>query len=253
MTLTEEILSLSLSPGGSDAAHSGTGRFDQARADLAAFAEAAGRGADSAVARAIRDLRPRSRPGSTAVAQDDAAWAAWVTAAAAMAGASADPAWRGRPEAPAVPVVVCAAAAALGDDCQMPVAAGTRAASLVATRLAGTEGWSVPVVAATIGATVAAATMLSLTEGELRHALGIAATQAAGLRAAGVTDAGPVQAGKAAFNAVEAVFLARVAFTSSRDPLEGRRGLLALFARRVGVPSVAPASRPSRPPRPHSR
>jgi 2-methylcitrate dehydratase PrpD len=72
--------------------------------------------------------------------------------------------------------------------------------------------------------------LLCLPEDQLRHALGIAATQAAGLRAADATDAGPLQAGKAAFNAVEAAFLAQAGFTSSRDPLAGRRGLLALLA-----------------------
>jgi 2-methylcitrate dehydratase PrpD len=43
------------------------------------------------------------------------------------------------------------------------------------------------------------------------------------------TDAGPLQAGKAAFNAVEAALLARAGFTGPAEPLDGRRGLFALF------------------------
>jgi len=71
--------------------------------------------------------------------------------------------------------------------------------------------------------------MLGLPEAPLRSALGICATQAAGLRAAAGTDAAPLQAGKAAFNAVEAAQLARLGFTSSREPLDGRRALFSLF------------------------
>lgn len=250
MTLIEEILSLSSSAGsdaaGLDAAglHAlgidDTQVYQAARGDLAAFAAAADRGAHSAVARAVRELRPGyASPGGGTPAKRDAgngesgphaAWAAWATAAAAIAALSAGPARQAQAEDLTIPMTVCAAATALGEDCLVAVAAGTRAASLIATRLAGAEGWSVPVLAAAIGATVAAAAMLSLTDDALRRAIGMAATQAAGLRAATVTDAGPIQAGKAAFNAVEAVFLARAGFTSSRDPLEGRRGLLVLFA-----------------------
>lgn len=160
--------------------------------------------------------------------------------------------------------VVCAVAAALeddrtgptgpggdrawvtarGGDCSAAVAAGTRAAALVGSRLAAVTdpgGWSVPVVSAVIGAGLAAGLMLRLTPDRLRYALGICATQAAGLRAAAGTDAGPLQAGKAAFNAVEAAQLARLGFTSSAEPLDGRRALFALFA----SPTPSASSTPS--------
>lgn len=52
---------------------------------------------------------------------------------------------------------------------------------------------------------------------------------AAGLHAAHGTDAGPLQAGKAAFNAVESALLARSGLTAPAEPLDGRRGLFALF------------------------
>ena len=86
-----------------------------------------------------------------------------------------------------------------------------------------------PIVAAGVGAGLAAGVMLGLPEAELRNALSLCATQAAGLRAAAGTDAGPLQAGKAAFNAVEAALLARAGFTGATEPLDGRRGLFALF------------------------
>ena len=70
---------------------------------------------------------------------------------------------------------------------------------------------------------------VGLADPQARNALGICATQAAGLRAATGTDAGALQAGKAAFNAVEAAQLASLGFTSSREPLNGRRGLFTLF------------------------
>ena len=109
-----------------------------------------------------------------------------------------------------------------------------RAAAKVESRLADLTdpaGWSVPAVSAVIGAGLAAGLMLRLTPDRLLPTLGICATQAAGLHTAATTDAGPLQAGKAAFNAVEAAQLARLGFTSSGQPLDGRRALFALFAR----------------------
>ena len=234
MTTTDDILAV--------AAHATP--TEQAAADLIAFAEAVSRGVRSDVVRALRALRPGSLP-------DSPAWRAWLLATAAMAATSAATggadmsAFAGRqaadPDGQAaaaadqtVRFAVCAAASALGDDCSAAVAAGTRAAALIQAGLAepGTDeqtGWSIPAVSAVIGAGVAAGIMLGLPEPRLRHALGICATQAAGLRAAAGTDAGPLQAGKAAFNAVEAAQLANLGFTSSREPLDGRRGLFALF------------------------
>ena len=149
---------------------------------------------------------------------------AFVRAASALAG---------RAEIDAGTAVVCAAATALGENCAEAVAVGGAVTDLVAVGLpdARAQGWSAEVVAAAIGGCVAAGLMLGLAEPQLRAAIGIAATQAAGLRSAEGTDAGLLQAGKAAFNAVEAALLAQRGFTSSAQPLEGRRGLYALFAR----------------------
>ena len=71
--------------------------------------------------------------------------------------------------------------------------------------------------------------LLGLTEPQLRAAVGICATQAAGLAAAEGTPAFALQVGKAAFNGVEAALLARAGLTAPGEPLDGRRGLFALF------------------------
>jgi len=76
---------------------------------------------------------------------------------------------------------------------------------------------------------VTAGLLLGLDEPRLRAAIGICATQAAGLRAAAGADAFPLQVGKAAFNGVEAAGLARAGLTAPAEPLDGRRGLFALF------------------------
>ena len=104
------------------------------------------------------------------------------------------------------------------------------AATIVESGLANWGGWSSGTVAAAIGAGVTAGLLLGLTQPQLRAALGICATQASGLRAAEATPAFPLQVGKAAFNGVEAALLARAGLTAPDDPLEGRRGLFALFS-----------------------
>jgi hypothetical protein len=232
MTATDQILAFAAHPA----------RTAEADAGLARFADAAAAGMNSHVVRALRTLRP---------ADDGPAWRAWLSAAAALSApgsaapgsavpgdavpggavpGSAAPGGAVPAVDPAVTAVVCAAATALGDDCSSAVAAGLQAAALAEAGLATAAGWSVPVISGAIGAGLAAGLMLSLTEAQLRSALGICATQAAGLRAVAGTDAAPLQAGKAAFNAVEAAQLARLGFTSSREPLDGRRALFPLLS-----------------------
>jgi len=206
----------------------------RAEAELARFAAAVAAGTNSPAARALRALRPAYAydppPAASTPLPDGPALTAWLTAAAAIEGSPDE----------TVAMIVCAAARALGDDCAAAIAAGVEAAGLVEAGLAGVDGWSLPVVSAAIGAGLAADLMLGLPEPQLRDALGICATQAAGLRAADGTDAGPLQAGKAAFNAVEAALLARAGFTGPADPLDGRRGLFALFRPAVEVIPPAP-------------
>jgi hypothetical protein len=181
---------------------------------------------DLSPAQAGRLVDADDRPAGSAVSAAlpaGPALTAWVTGAAAAAAPA--------PDDPTVAMVVCAAARALGDDCLAAIAAGLEGAALVESGLGGVAGpgWSVPTVAGGVGAGLAAGVMLGLPDDQLRDALGICATQAAGLRAAAGTEAGPLQAGKAAFNAVEAALLAGEGFTGPAEPLDGRRGLFALF------------------------
>ena len=188
----------------------------QAKASLARFAHAVESGEGGAVQQAIEAAL------DDGVLPEGHALTAFGSAAAALGGKTA---------LGVETAIVCAAATALGENCGEAVAIGCDVADLVAVGLpdAGARGWSAPVISAAIGATAAAGHMLGLAEPQLRAAIGIAATQAAGLRSADGTDAAPLQAGKAAFNAVEAALLAQAGVTSAAHPLEGRRGLYALF------------------------
>lgn len=231
MTTTDEILAIAAAgaaEAGAGAAATAAGRTAAVtEADFAAFGEAAARGADSAVVRALLAARPAGQPWTPppAAPRGDPAWNAWLTAAAAMAGAGGDRALR-----PAWFAVLAAGTVLMREGTpDQAAAAGLSAAEVVESGLAAWGGWSSGTVAAGVGAAVTAGLLLEVTPPQLRAALGIAATQAAGLAAAEATPAFALQAGKAAFNGVEAALLARAGFTAPADPLDGRRGLFALF------------------------
>jgi len=235
-------------------------------ADVAAFRVLAAGGEDSAVVRVLLALRPAaaltaplaaltgvpSAPSSAAPA-----WTAWVTATSAAASeiasingatATGDAAAAGEPGVdaeeqpvwtprPARCAVFGAAVALTGHPGSAPpamavtaaVSAGLDAAAIIESGLAEWGGWSSGTAAAAVGAGVTSGLLLGLSEPQLRAVIGICATQAAGLRAAAGTDAFPLQVGKAAFNGVEAAVLAQAGFTAPAEPLDGRRGLFALF------------------------
>jgi len=230
--------------------------------DLTAFRAAALRGAGSAVVRALLAIRPAGAatwqpPRHTAPpptsSPGDPAWTAWLTTAAAIAGeangagegtgveagagageGAVDADGRAARTSRHVWCAVFGAAVALadwpgGDAPAAAVSAGLRAAATVESGLNDWGGWSSGSVAATVGAGVTAGLLLGLSGPRLRAVIGICATQAAGLRAAAGTDAFPLQMGKAAFNGVEAALLAQAGVTAPAEPLDGRRGLFALF------------------------
>jgi 2-methylcitrate dehydratase PrpD len=91
------------------------------------------------------------------------------------------------------------------------------------------RGWHVTGVLGHFGAAVAAGKLLGLGPGELKHALGIAGTQAAGLEVAFGTMCKPLHPGKAAMNGLLAALLAREGFTGPLDVLESPAGLGATF------------------------
>ena len=261
MTTTDEILALATSAAGprsAAAASAGTEAIDSAvgvtEADLVAFGEAAARGAGSAVVRALLAVRPAAAPWAPppAAPPGDPAWNAWLTAAAATAAAddatrtpeNSDATRTPEDKETAGPIhpawfAVFAAGTALADPpagipagmtVPAAIAAGMSAATVVESGLADWGAWSSGTVGAAIGASVTAGLLLGLTQPQLRSALGICATQAAGLVAAEATPAFALQVGKAAFNGVEAALLARSGLTAPDDPLDGRRGLFALFS-----------------------
>jgi len=217
MSATEEVLAFAQS------ATPPAQALECARAELTTFHQAARRGIDSPVVRALGEL---------SVAADTPAWAAWLRGTSAVLGAGEQPEW----------VAVCAAASALSDTEDHPctavaLAVGYRVAEWIAATLGPAHvaaGWCARATAGTVGAAAAAGRLLDLDVDQQRHALGICATQAAGLSSAEGTDAGALQIGKAANNAVEAVLLGRHGFTSSARPLEGRRGLFALMSATAG-------------------
>lgn len=262
MTTTDEIIALAavaahamaVATGGTASSPSAglTGASADARAVaatnavLVAFPDAAKRGTRSAPVQALLAVRP-------ATSRDNPAWTAWLAAAATAADqptaadqvTSAGDAARAageqavgasRPAWCAIFGATLALAGAPGSTyadpaVTMAVIAGLRAAAIVESGLDDWGGWSSGTVAAAIGAGVTAGLLLGLAEPQLRAAIGICATQAAGLRAAEGTDAFPLQVGKAAFNAVEAALLARAGLTAPAEPLDGRRGLFVLFGR----------------------
>ncbi|HEY1972134.1 MAG TPA: MmgE/PrpD family protein [Pseudonocardia sp.] len=85
-------------------------------------------------------------------------------------------------------------------------------------------GYHKPSVYSVFGATAAAARLLRLDPAEVGHALGIAASQAGGLRVNFGTMTKPMHAGNANRTGVEAALLARSGFTASPEALEGRYG-----------------------------
>lgn len=209
-SLTEEVVEFVCS-GTPTSAELGT-----AAEYLARFRHARDRGASGAVAGALK-----------AVATDDPLWTAWVSGAAAQS-VDAELSW----------VAVCAAAdtlVAADDRAAEAVAIGVRVADRIAAQLSESHteaGWSMSGTAGVIGAAAAVGRALGLDSRQLRDTVGLCATQASGFTAAAGTDADPVQVGKAAANAVEAGLLGQCGFTSSAQPLEGRRGMFAVLAQR---------------------
>ncbi|MCZ8186398.1 MAG: MmgE/PrpD family protein [Beijerinckiaceae bacterium] len=89
------------------------------------------------------------------------------------------------------------------------------------------------------GAAMAAGRLLGLDEERLRHALGIAATRASGLKSQFGTMGKPFNAGIAAANGVEAALLAARGFISRPDGLECGQGFAETHAGEAGDPEAA--------------
>jgi 2-methylcitrate dehydratase PrpD len=90
------------------------------------------------------------------------------------------------------------------------------------------------------GAAAGCARLLGLEAEAFRHALGLAAAQAAGLKSSFGTMAKPLQAGRAAANGVLAALLAERGFTADPNALEAHQGFAAthLAGRAAPVPDT---------------
>jgi len=86
------------------------------------------------------------------------------------------------------------------------------------------KGWHSTATLGHFGAAAACANLLKLTGDQTIYALGIAGTQAGGLRQVFGTMCKPLHAGKAAMAGLMAALLAEGGFTSSQEIIEGPRG-----------------------------
>jgi 2-methylcitrate dehydratase PrpD len=92
-----------------------------------------------------------------------------------------------------------------------------------------TRGWHATSSLGTLGCAAAAARLLGLDVEQTRHALGVAASLASGLKENFGSMTKPYHAGHAARNGVWAALLAREGFTASDSALDGRQGFAAAF------------------------
>jgi len=81
------------------------------------------------------------------------------------------------------------------------------------------------------GAAMAAAKLLGLTEAQIRHAIGITASMASGIRTNFGTMTKPLHVGKAAGNGVTAAMLAKNGFEADLAALDGPWGFFSVFGR----------------------
>lgn len=138
----------------------------------------------------------------------------------------------GHPTVPVAPVVLALAEqrGVSGADALVAFIAGVEAECRIA-RLLGpshyAKGWHTTATTGTFGAAVAACRLLSVEGEALTHALGLAGTQAAGLKSAFGAMSKPLHPGKAAQNGLLAARLAARGFTSDVDILASPQGFTA--------------------------
>jgi 2-methylcitrate dehydratase PrpD len=94
-------------------------------------------------------------------------------------------------------------------------------------------GWHATGTLGHFGAAAACANLLGLTPCQAVYAMGIAGTQASGIKQVFGTMCKPFHAGKAAMNGLLAAMLAEKGFTSSTDMLEGSKGFSKVFSTRM--------------------
>ncbi len=91
-------------------------------------------------------------------------------------------------------------------------------------------GWHITGTVGTFGAAAASGRLLGLDSERITHALGLAGTQASGLREMFGSMAKSLHVGKAASNGLLSALLAEKGFTASTEVLEARRGFCSVLA-----------------------
>jgi len=86
------------------------------------------------------------------------------------------------------------------------------------------RGWHATSTFGRFGAAVAAGKLLGLSLGQMKQAIGLAGTQAAGLRLVFGTMTKPFHPGKCAFDGVLSAILAQRGFTCAPNIIEGKKG-----------------------------
>ncbi|MEM5453795.1 MmgE/PrpD family protein [Paraburkholderia phytofirmans] len=197
-------------------------------------------------ARLITDPATRSTEQISALLQSqgsaatDSRTRAWIlgTSLATQAAAS-----------PAMPVLaaVIVAGDTLGSsesDAIAAAAIGIEAAARILSAVDSAEfrvRWNVASSVGLLGAVLAVSRLLHLDEVHTRHALGVAATQAAGLAHNADHAMEAIEIGKAAADALEAAMIAKHGFTSAAASIDGRRGFAALMAYRFDTAAITEA------------
>ena len=164
-------------------------------------------------------------------------WAALANGTAAHAHDFDDTnfALMGHPSAPLLAAALAAAEAEMADGAAVVTAylIGFEISAALGLALNPehyTRGWHATATIGTLGCAAAAAKILGLDAGHTRHALGVAASLASGLKENFGSMAKPFHAGHAARNGVFAAMLAREGFTASASALEGTQGYATAFS-----------------------
>jgi 2-methylcitrate dehydratase PrpD len=108
------------------------------------------------------------------------------------------------------------------------------------------HGFHQTATAGAFGATVAVGRLYGLSAEEMRHAIGLCATRASGLKSQFGTMGKPYNAGISASNGVEVAQLASLGFTSAEDALMGDQGFVPTHSQSVNEDaawSVQPAEK----------
>jgi 2-methylcitrate dehydratase PrpD len=138
------------------------------------------------------------------------------------------------PSSPVLPAVwaLCESANRSGADALIAYILGVEVECKIASAISLAHydhGWHSTAVLGAFGAVAAASRLLDLSSGQLRTALGIAASMTGGLRANFGTMTKPLHAGLAARNGIIAARLAQAGWSAHQNILETQKGFFDVF------------------------